>query len=142
MKYRISDYVLRIWVTSILMAPVLLLFMALEKGVSSAFQLFIFTILFGAILSLPCFLLFYLACRFIVPYIGKVFISKAVLSIIGVLLVYAPFLILNDFSPLLDRDKLSQILFITYGAIAVIGILGYPIKQAPEIVEQSETFTI
>jgi hypothetical protein len=90
----------------------------------SGIGIIIVIVLFGAILSLPSFLLFYLACRYIIFHIDNIQLSKTLLSIIGIMLTYLPFLIIDNFSYLLDTDQLSQPLFITYSS-AIIGSIWF-----------------
>lgn len=133
MRYKASDYALKVWATSIFVGPLFVLAFSLIKASVnktltstnvSGLGIILVIVLFGAILSLPSFLLFYLACRYIISHIDNVQLSKTLLSILGIILTYLPFLIIDDFNYLLDKDQLSQPLFITYSS-AIIGSIWF-----------------
>ncbi|MBS1530954.1 MAG: hypothetical protein JSU01_11635 [Bacteroidetes bacterium] len=147
MKYRIGDYVIKVWLTSVITAPMLVVINALIGGGKITgpgdFNVFLVIILMGAILSLPSMALFYLACRLAIPRIRNTVMLKALLSITGVILTYIPFLIIDDFHPLLNIDLLSKPFFITYALIIITGVWLYKIKPLPPpVVDEPEAIRI
>ena len=146
MKYRTGDYVLKIWLTSMVAGPLLLLILSLSKGGSwraDDFTLLFVTFLFSILFSSPSLALFYFAARFGLSTIGNTVSLKVILTVAGALLTYIPFLVIDGFHPLLDADQLSRLLFTLYGSVTVIGICIYQIKPLPPpIVDQPETIHI
>ena len=146
MSYRISDYIIKIWLTSVTASPILLLIWAtLTVGPKqgSDFTLLFVIFLFGAVLSFPSLMIFYFVVRFALSKVGNTLQLKVILSIAGVLLTYIPFLIIDGFHPLLDVDQLSRMLFATYGSMIIVGIWFYNIKSLPPpVADQSETIHI
>lgn len=136
MNYRISDYVLKVWLTSVFGAPTILLILALIRpDLVSIFSIYLFTILIGALFSLPSFLLLYLACKYIIKLINNTISFKLIVALVGVVLSYIPFLVIDNFNFLLNNDMLSQPLFMSYCLIIVIGIWFY--KLEPSNADQS-----
>ena len=135
MKYRVANYVIKIWTTSVIAGPMLLVVIALiQHNVTEdpfAITEFLTIILMGSIFSLPSMVIFYLACRLAIPNARNKIFLKGLLSVIGVLLVYIPFFIIDDFHPLLNIDQLSRLLFITYAPVIIATIWLYKIKPVP-----------
>ena len=138
MKYKIANYVIKVWLTTVIAGPILLVVIALlQHNVTKdpfAIAEFLVIILMGSICSLPSMALFYLACIFAIPNARNKIFLKGLLSVIGVLLVYVPFLIIDDFHPLLNIDQLSRLLFITYAPVIIAAIWLYKIKPVPPVV--------
>jgi uncharacterized membrane protein len=116
-----------------------LLIIALPGGITSAFELFFLAIVISGLLSLPCLLLLYLACKYIVKYAGNTTTFKLLLTLAGVVLTYVPFWIIDDFNPLLDKDLLSQSLFISYCVLIVAGIWLYKLKPVSSYLQSNQT---
>jgi hypothetical protein len=139
MKYNISDYVLKVWLISVFAAPTILLILALiRQDLVSIFSIYLFTILIGGLFSLPGFLLLYLACKYLIKLINNTILFKLIVTVVGVALTYIPFLVLDNFKPLLDGGYLTQLIFISYCLVVVIGIWLYK----PELINNDQPVMI
>jgi|GEM_PF-3338017 len=142
-----GSYVIKVWLTSVIGSPILLAIVSFIETASDFrpgdLGLFLVMFLFGAIFSLPSIILFYFSCRLSIDNIDNIFALKGLLSAIGLLLTYLPFLVINGFHPVLSADQLPLKLFLMYGSMIIVGIWVYRIKPLPAPTENlSETIDI
>jgi len=130
------EYSLKVWLTSVLAAPFLVLIIGLLGHMVDGLGIAFAVLMLGALLSIPCFLLLLLACRCLIRWQRNVVVIKVELTMIGVLLTYAPFLIINDYAFLLNRDQLSRPFFLLYSLLIIFGIWFYTPK--PVSTEQAD----
>ncbi|MGZ3778741.1 MAG: hypothetical protein ACXVAZ_13850 [Mucilaginibacter sp.] len=122
---------MKIWLTSVITGPILLGIWLIAKSPivrASDIQVLFVMLIVGAMLSSPSLAFFYLIARYIVPKVENMITLKCILSLAGAILVYAPFLIIDNFHPLLNIDILSLPLFIMYSSTIIIGIWLYKLR--------------
>jgi hypothetical protein len=130
-------YSVKVWATSVLIGPIVLLFVAplLAYRANGSFfkiediELFIVIILMGAICSLPSFAVFYFISKVIINYFHNPLYSRLLLTVIGVLVIYLPFFLIDDGSFLLNIDILSRPMFTSYSIVLIASIWLYKLKQ-------------
>src|ERR1700753_2397599 len=105
MVYKIAGYTLKIWLTALVIAPLALVFT--KFPVQSSYQV---AFMLSVIFSFPSLLVLFLCC-WLFRKAANVVRVKISLSVIGVVLTYAPFLYLNDFNPSINNDNVSLPLF-------------------------------
>jgi hypothetical protein len=130
------DYSLKVWLTSVFAAPFIVLIIGLVGHMVDGVGIALVTFILGMLFSLPCFILLLLACWHLLRWQRKVVIIKAELTLIGILLTYAPFFIINDYAFLLNRDQLSRPFFLLYALLIIFGIWFYTLK--PASIEQAD----
>ncbi len=98
MKDNVRTYVFRVWLTSVIISPVIYaLFNPIPDG-SNAVTLVIAVMIFiGGCISIPCAILIDIAIKFLVKFNLPVVSVKIRLSAIGLILSYSPFFILGNF---------------------------------------------
>jgi len=123
-------YSVKIWLTSVVAAPFLVLLIGLLGRMVDGVGIALAMLMLGMLFSLPSFLVLLLACWCFIRWQNNVVIIKVELTLIGVLLTYTPFLIINDYAFLLDRDQLSRTFFVLYSLLIIFGIWYYSLKPA------------
>ncbi|TWJ03502.1 hypothetical protein JN11_01048 [Mucilaginibacter frigoritolerans] len=118
-------YSLNVWLTSVVAAPLLFLIFTLPKNTGIGIEILPFEWLMGGVLSVPSFLLLYLTSNYLVRLRFSILIDKIILSLVGILLTYIPFFLINGYHLILDGDQLSQPLFICYSCATVICLWFY-----------------
>jgi hypothetical protein len=124
MKTNIRYYVLRVWLTSVIIAPVLVwLYYICTDGSAPDAELIPLMLVWGGGLSLPSLLFLGMFCHYLVFQKNNVQEVKIWLTLIGIILTYAPFFILNGVS-FTDHSGFSA-LFWPYGVSIVAGVWFY-----------------
>lgn len=121
-------YSLKVWLTSVVAAPFLVLLIGLLARMADRVGIVLAMFILGMLFSLPSFLLLSLSCRTLKSMQNKVVIIKAELTVIGVLLTYIPFFIINDYAFLLNRDESSKYFFVLYSLLIIFGIWYYKLN--------------
>jgi hypothetical protein len=124
MKTNIKYYVLRVWLTSVILSPVLVwLYYTCTDGSAPNAELILLMLVWGSGLSLPSVLFLGMFCHYLVFRKNNVKEVKIWLTLIGIILTYAPFFILNAGS-FTDHSGVSA-LFWPYGVTIVAGVWFY-----------------
>ena len=123
-------YSLKVWLTGVVVAPFLVLMIGLLGKMVDGIGIALAMLMLGTLFSLPSFLLLSLACWALTRMQRKVVIIKAELTLIGVLLTYIPFFIINDYAFLINRDELSRTFFVIYSLLITFGIWFYNFNGA------------
>ena len=127
MKTNIRYYVLRVWLTSVILSPVIMwLYSTCIEGSSTDAELIPLMLVWGGVLSLPSLLFLGMFCNQLVYRKKKVKYVKMWLTVIGIILTYAPFWVINGFS--ITDNSGSSILFLPYAATIVAGIWFYRLQ--------------
>ncbi len=127
MKYNALEYTIRVWLTSVLFGPILLI-LGLLMHSQGEYGILLVAILFGAFLSIPSFFLLYFFTKYSTKLQDNIIITKCLLTIVGILLTYIPFYILNGYHLMLDGDLLSRYFFISYCIVIIFGVWFYKLK--------------
>ena len=142
----VRSYCLRIWFTSILIAPVIILVVQLPSGVEinffsaplwSMLQLIsymFYMIFFGLLLSLPVFILFYLITSVLSKLILNRNLVKLTLSVISIALFVLLFFLL--FHSLSLLNKRSFIAYLAYPLLILSGIWFYKLNGDKNIITE------
>ena len=131
MKTNIRYYVLRVWLTSVILSPVIVwLYSTCIEDSSTDGDLIPLMLAWGGVLSLPSLLFLGMFCNQLVYSKYKVKDVKRWLTIIGIVLTYAPFWILNDFT-YIDNSSVSAF-FWPYSATIVAGVWFYQLQGINE----------
>ena len=123
-------YSLKVWLTSVVVAPFLVLLIGLLGKMGEGVGIALAMLMLGTMFSLPSFLLLSLACWALTRMQSKIVMIKVELTLIGVLLTYIPFFIINDYAFLINRDELSRTFFVIYSLLITFGIWFYKFKGA------------
>ena len=123
-------YSLKVWLTSVAAAPFFVLIIGLLGKMGEGVGIALAMLMLGTLFSLPSFLLLLLACWILIRTQRKVVVIKVGLTLIGVLLTYIPFFIINDYAFLINRDELSRTFFVIYSLLITFGIWFYKFKGA------------
>jgi len=127
MKTSISYYVLCVWLTSVMVSPVIVsLFMAWQEGTFPDKELIPLMLMWGGLCSIPSLILLGMSCAYLVHRKTTVKAVKIPLTLIAILLTYTPFWILNGLS-FADHSGAS-VLFWPYCLTIVAGIWFYQLK--------------
>jgi len=123
-------YSLKVWLTSVVVAPFLVLLIGLLGKMGEGVGIALAMLMLGTLFSLPSFLLLSLACWALTRMQSKIVMIKVELTLIGVLLTYIPFFIINDYAFLINRDELSRTFFVVYSLLITFGIWFYKFNGA------------
>ena len=123
-------YSLKVWLTSVVVTPFLVLLTGLVGKMGEGVGFALAMLMLGTLFSLPSFLLLSLACWALTRMQRKIVMIKVELTLIGVLLTYIPFFIINDYAFLINRDELSRTFFVVYSLLITFGIWFYTFKGA------------
>jgi len=102
MKKPYLRYAIKVWVTTVLVAPFILLFTlgfvnsARLSYFAESLPILILIIFVGMVLSLPALILFWLLCRKLSLSSIGVRKSKLILSVFGILLIWSTFFLLDS----------------------------------------------
>ncbi|SEO98277.1 hypothetical protein SAMN05192574_11821 [Mucilaginibacter gossypiicola] len=142
----VRSYCLRIWFTSILIAPVIILVAQLPSGVEinffsaplwSMLQLIsymFYMIFFGLLLLVPVFILFYLITSVLSKLILNRNLVKITLSVISIALFVLLFFLL--FHPMSLLNKRSFIPYLAYPLLILSGIWFYKLNADKSIITE------
>ena len=83
-------YSLKVWLTSVVIAPVLILTQAFFRGTDPGYIMLPFEWFLGALFSAPSFILLYISCKCVLKSQIGIILTKGLLSAVGVLLSYLP----------------------------------------------------
>ena len=125
-------YTLKIWVTALLLSPVIIAFCesSLSNVLGDCLALMIIGSIFGAIFSFPSFCALWLGAYLIVRYADwNIIIQKIVLTFLGIGLSILPFFILSG-SWTFRGERVPYSLI--YAAVIVAGIWFYRLKPKGE----------
>jgi hypothetical protein len=122
-------YSLNVWLTTAVIAPLLPLLLALIKHTETGVEMLILEWFMGWLISAPSFLILYLASNYLSKSHCNISGSKAILSLISIVLTYAPFLLINGYHLSLNPFLLS--LFVSYGCTVLICVWCYRLNEAP-----------
>jgi len=136
MKYNVSAHVIRIWLTSVVVSPILITCLGIplfhwhmpDLGVG------VIMIVIGAMCSLPSLGVLYVVGSWLSGSIDKLVVTKILLTFVGAVLTYLPFFVVNNFK--FRMDVTSLFLCMTYLLSIVAGIWLYklqPVNDAPKI---------
>ena len=135
----VLDFSLKVWITSVLTAPsILLIFLLFDKdhngGFAGVMVIWIYAIFLGGLYSFPSFILFYLSSKIIYKqnWLIMIKIKKAVLVLAGAILTIAPFLIILG-NELKESDSIYLKLLLSYTSTIIAGILYYRLSYTKEI---------
>jgi hypothetical protein len=128
MKYNTTEYSIKVWLTSVVIGPFLLMILSWLVNHKLSVEGLDVVILMGALFSLPSLLVFYLICKYITKRVSNMAVIKVYITIIGILLTYIPFLIIDDYHFLLDVDQLSRYFFPSYSIVIVAAVWIYKLK--------------
>ena len=127
MKTNIIQYSASVWLSSVIVSPILVtLFMAWQEGSSPDKELIPMMLMWGGAFSIPSLLLLAMFCATLVHQKTTVKAVKIPLTFIAIVLTYIPFWILNGFS-ITDHSGVSAF-FWPYGLTIVAGIWFYRLK--------------
>jgi hypothetical protein len=124
-------YSLKVWLTSVVAAPFLFLTLELLKHTGIAIEILPIAWLIGGMLSVPSFILLYITSNCLVKLHYNIVSSKIMLSLIGIVLTYVPFFLINGYHLLLDGDLLSLPLFISYSCAILACVWSYKLGLSP-----------
>ena len=119
-------YSLKVWLTAVFIAPLLLKLFWIVTNESSGSNAIGALIIFGGILSIPSVLLLFLTTIFLVRQTITVNSMKLILSLGGLILTYLPIWFLNGRQFVLDSFMLN--FFVGYTVIIITGIWFYKLK--------------
>lgn len=119
-------YSLKVWLTGVFLAPVLLKLFWMVSGESTGSNAVGALILFGGVLSIPCVLLLFLSVLILTRQAIAVNSTKLILSLIGIILAYLPIWFLNGRQFWLDSFMLN--FFVGYTVTVIAAIWFYKLK--------------
>lgn len=132
MKTNILSYVLRVWLTSVVLSPIIVsLYMSWVENSPPDAELVPLMLMWGGALSVPSLLILGMLCHYLVHRKNNVKDVKIWLTIIGIILTYAPFWVLNAFS--FANNSGATVLFWPYCVTIVAGIWFYKLKGMGEV---------
>lgn len=127
MKTNVMYYSLRVWLTSVIMSPILVeLYLTWQDNSAPDSELAQLMLVWGSACSIPSLIALCLCCNHLVHRRDTVKAVKLPLTIISVILTYAPFWVLNGFS--FADNSTASIIFIPYCLTIVAGIWFYQLK--------------
>ncbi len=119
-------YSLKVWLTGVFLAPVLLKLFWMVSGESTGSNAVGALILFGGVLSIPSVLLLFLSVLILTRQAIAVNSTKLILSLIGIILAYLPIWVLNGRQFWLDSFMLN--FFVGYTVTVMAAIWFYKLK--------------
>jgi len=141
MKRVVLTYSLKIWLTSVLIAPIIILIVTSgmqirgELAANKPYGLLIF-VLTGLVLSIPSFVLFYPTCLYVIrlniPLAGK----RIYLSLTAIFLTLVPFMMIRQNEWETQRDP--AIYMFCYIIVIITNIWYYDIKQVKSKVKSQQ----
>jgi hypothetical protein len=128
MKYNIVEYSIKVCLTSFFVEPLVFLFIFWLRYHGVDFEVLFIAIALDVLVSLSSFLILYLACKYITEMFDNAVVIKISVTIIGTLLTYIPFFIINNYLFQLDDLPVSQYFFPSYCIAMVFGIWFYRLR--------------
>ncbi|NHA07771.1 hypothetical protein G7092_28490 [Mucilaginibacter sp. HC2] len=119
-------YSLKVWLTGVFLAPVLLKLFWMVSGESTGSNAVGALMLFGGVLSIPSVLLLFLSVLILTRQAIAVNSTKLILSLIGIILAYLPIWVLNGRQFWLDSFMLN--FFVGYTVTVIAAIWFYKLK--------------
>ncbi len=134
MKYRVLPYTLKVWLTSVALAPVLQIIVQLITQIPYKFNslrdvvvYLLYMLACGWLFSIPCWFLLWLSAWLTNLFTGKIRLIKIILSFAGVLIALLPFLSYAGKSlPKYDNPDFIWVMF--YPITIAVGIWMYALK--------------
>jgi type IV secretory pathway VirB3-like protein len=140
MKTNATYYSLSVWLTSVILTPIIVtLYLARKENMPPDKEIGPMMLMWGGIFSIPSLLILGLTCHYLVNRFHTVKAVKMVLTVISVILTYAPFWVINRFSFKDDSGTVS-LFFLPYCLTIVAGIWFYRLKGVGDVeVEEAGT---
>ncbi len=113
------SYSLKVWLTSVVVAPLLVYLVSYFAGYTHFFNVFEWLLAFGFLLSLPSFLLFLFLVIFLSTKKWEPVLKQYLLTICGCVLTVAPIYLL------FGREKTSLLVMFCYLVPCIAGIKYY-----------------
>lgn len=142
MKTNVIYYSLSVWLTSVLVTPIIVtLYMAWKENMPPDKETGPMMLMWGGLFSVPSLIILGICTHALIKRQTTVMAVKIPLTIISVILTYAPFWIINGYSFTDDSGAVS-LFFLPYCLTIVAGIWLYKLKgvgsvQADEAVSES-----
>lgn len=128
MKTNVMYYSLGVWLTSVVVAPIMVvLYYAWKDQMSPDRELVPLMLMYGGAFSIPSLIVLGLSCNYLAHRRDTVKALKIPLTIISVILTYAPFWVLNGYS-FTDSSGTVSMFFSSYCITIVAGIWLYRLK--------------
>jgi hypothetical protein len=127
MKYDVSGYIIKIWVTTVFISPMFSVFLLFaHNSGTNGLYIYPLALIMGGFFSIPATAIFWLLCKFLVYKIENKEIIKLLLTPVAIILTYVEFLAVNGFE--FGMNTLTLGLCISYSVITLAGIWIYRIK--------------
>lgn len=138
MQFNLKEYILKIWLTSVLISPIILLiaYVALSKVGPHDVPIFILMLPIGAMCSLPSLITLYIVLRYFSSRFGSIFQLKLVTAIMGLLLSYLPFFVINDYR--LSMNRTTSAVCAVYALSITAGVWLFKIKRYDDSFAKTE----
>ena len=144
MKYRVLPYTLKVWLTSVALAPLLQIIVQLVTRIPYKFDsirdvvvYLLYMLICGWLFSIPCWFLLLFSAWLTNLFTGKIRLIKIILSFAGVLISLLPFVTYaGDSLPHYTNPDFIWVMF--YPITIAAGIWVYALKPIVESVHQEE----
>jgi len=141
MKYRVLAYTLKVWLTSVAVAPLLQIIVQLITGVPYRFEsvrdvvvYLLYMLICGLLFSTPCWFLLWLSAWLINQFTANIRFIKITLTLAGVLIALLPFVTYaGDSLPNYTNPDFIWVMF--YPITIAAGILIYRLKPIVQSVD-------
>ena len=133
MKTNATYYSLSVWLTSVILTPIIVtLYLAWKENMPPDKETGPMMLMWGGLFSIPSLVILGLTSHYLLRRLHTVKAVKIVLTIISVILTYAPFWVINGFSFKDDSGAVS-LFFLPYCLTIVTGIWFYKLKGVDDV---------